>query len=208
MDDEDLVAYMASAKRAGATDHGTLAAHMLLWRHEPRMRGWVRAGLPEHLQHLSPAVEDWVLKQVLHSALKLPLKGEHAGEWVNWCKTVVKRQTISFFRSAQGKALELERQLPGEHVDADGRTTGKPLSVDFNIDDLAAGMDYGAATDAALAGLSEQHRRVVHAAYIEDRASKDVAAEFGETVANVDQIKKRFKEALRAELVARGVWQA
>lgn len=208
MTDEDLIAYVAGAKRAGETEHARTGVLMFLFRHEPRIRGWVRTEIPLHLQHVSPAAEDWVLSQVVKSAIKLKIDGEHVGEWVNWCKTAAKRQTTSFFRSAYGKAIESERSLPGEHEGPDGRPVGRPLSVDFDDEAVAAGLDYRASLDAALATLSDQHRPVVDAAYFDDRASKDVGAEFGETPANVDQIKKRFKETLRAELVARGVRDA
>ena len=57
-----------------------------------------------------------MLERVWKSALKLPVTGESTGEWVNWSKTVISRQVISFFRSSQGQALEEEQQWP----DADG----------------------------------------------------------------------------------------
>jgi len=57
-------------------------------------------------------------------------------------------------------------------------------------------------------GIRGVDRAIVDAAYFEDRRSKDVGAEFGETHDNVDQIKKRFRNALRAALVAQGVWES
>ena len=207
--DEDLVAYIARAKRAKAVEHARTGVFLLLYRHEQRMRRKVQAQLPPFLSHHSETIEEWVLAKVMKSALKLPLTGESAGEWTNWWKRVVTRQVISFWRSSQGQALEKEIEWPDQRVVGDDDATGADtVGEDFDVDALALSLDYRAAIDAALAALNETHRAIVEAAYFEDRPSKDVGAEFGETHANVDQIKKRFREALRAELVARGVWES
>jgi DNA-directed RNA polymerase specialized sigma24 family protein len=150
-----------------------------------------------------------VLEKVWRSALKLPLKGESAGEWTNWWKMVVTRQIVSFWRSTQGQALEKEIEWPDQRAFGDGDATGADtIGKDFDIDALALSLDYRAAIDAAMGDLNPTHRAIVEAAYFEDRPSKDVGAEFNETHDNVDQIKKRFRNALRAELVARGVWES
>jgi len=208
MSDDGLVAYIAAAKRHSAVDDATTGVHMLLFRHEQRMRRRVQNELPAHLRPLSDAVEDWVLERVTRSALRLNVTGEHMGEWVNWWKTAITRQVISFFRSAQGQALEREQAWPDQRATAGGDGAADTIGVELDIDALAVSLDYRAACDSALAMLNDKHRRIVDAAYFQDRASKDVGAEFGETVANIDQVKKRFKEVLRAELIARGVWDA
>jgi DNA-directed RNA polymerase specialized sigma24 family protein len=209
LSDEDLVGYVARAKRAGADEHARTATFLLLYRHENRMRRKVQAQLPAFLAHHSDTVEEWVLAKVWASALKLPLKGESAGEWTNWCKQVVTRQVVSFWRSAQGQALQKEIEWPDQRAvgDDDGvgaDTIGEPLDIDA----LALSLDLRAVIDVALGDLNARHRAIVGAAYFEDRPSKDVGAQFGESHANVDQIKKRFRSALRAELVARGVWES
>jgi DNA-directed RNA polymerase specialized sigma24 family protein len=121
---------------------------------------------------------------------------------------VISRQVVSFFRSSQGQALEHEQQWPDERPDADGGSSAPDtIGVELDIDALAISLDYRAAVDAALANLNTKHKAIIDAAYFEDRPSKDVGDEFGETYDNVDQIKKRFRTELRAQLVARGVWE-
>lgn len=207
LDDDQLVSYIVRAKKAKALEHAETGMFMLLYRHEQRMRRRVQVALPRHLQHHGDTVADWVLERVWKSALKLPVTGESTGEWVNWTKTVISRQVISFFRSSQGQALEQEQQWPDERHAADGSSAPDTIGIELDIDALAASLDYRAAIDAALANVNEKHQAIIEAAYFEDRPSKDVGEEFGETYDNVDQIKKRFRTELRAQLVARGVWE-
>ena len=47
---------------------------------------------------------------------------------------------------------------------------------------LAVSLDYRTAIDAALANLNAKHKAIIDASYFEDRPSKDVGDEFGETV--------------------------
>ncbi|MEJ7784894.1 MAG: sigma factor-like helix-turn-helix DNA-binding protein [Solirubrobacteraceae bacterium] len=207
--DDELVAYVARAKKSKAEEHARTAMFLLLYRHEKRMRGKVRARLPAFLSHHSETIEEWVLANVWESALKLPLKGDSPGEWTNWWKQVVTRQVVSFWRSKQGQALEKEIEWPDQRAGGDEGSNGEDtVGADFDIDALALSLDYRAAIGTALDTLSEKHRAIVQEAYLADRPSKDVGAEFDETYDNVDQIKKRFRDALRAELVARGVWES
>ena len=207
LDDDELVSYIVQAKKAKAIEHAETGMFMLLYRHEQRMRRRVQVALPGHLQHHGDTVADWVLERVWKSALKLPVTGESTGEWVNWTKTVISRQVISFFRSSQGQALEQEQQWPDDRPDADGGSSAPDtIGVELDIDALALSLDYRAAIDAALANLNAKHKAIIDAAYFEDLPSKDVGEEFGETYDNVDQIKKRFRTELHAQLVARGVW--
>ena len=203
--DEDLVRYVARAKAARALDHARLAMHLLLYRHERRIRRRVQLALPEFLAHHSDAVEAYVLDKVWKSALELPLKGESAGEWVNWWKRVVARQVVSFWRSSQGQALERETPWPSKREDDEGARRPDPIGQELDVDQLVARIDYAGAIAAVLATMNAEHAAIIEAAYFEDRPSKDVATEFGVTVNNVDKIKERFREALRAELERRGM---
>jgi RNA polymerase sigma factor (sigma-70 family) len=208
LDDDQLIAYIVQAKKAKALESAETGMFMLLYRHEHRMRRRVQTALPEHLQHHSDAVAEWVLERVWKSALKLPVTGESTGEWVNWTKTAISRQVISFFRSSQGQALEQEQQWPDDRPDmADGSLAPDTIGVELDTDALAISLDYRAAVDAAVASLNVKHKAIIDAAYFEDRSSRDVGEEFEETYDNVDQIKKRFRTELRAQLVARGVWE-
>jgi DNA-directed RNA polymerase specialized sigma24 family protein len=201
---EALLTYVADAKRHGANDHARTAVHLLLFRDEARMRNRIRARLPSHLERHADTVAEWVLERITRSALLLQFEGQSVGEWVNWFETAIKRQVISFWRSAQGKALEREDMLPAEHEDTYGVRDW--IGVDFDDERVAARLDGGDAIRAVLAGMTNaDHVRALHAAFWEDRASTDVAKTLGISAANVDQIKSRFRKELRAELERRGV---
>ena len=128
LEDNELVVYIARAKEAGNLDRAVAATHILLYKHEDRMRDRVALRLPEHLWRHRETVADWVLRKVARSALMLPLEGESIGEWVSWWTTAINRQVISFWRSRQGQALEAEVAFPEEHEgeeDAGGRKPSK-----------------------------------------------------------------------------------
>lgn len=203
MSDAQLVRYVADAKRAGSSDHAVTATFMLLYRHEQRIRRRVCLRIPAHLQHHADTVADWVLERITRSALKLPLRGDSVGEWVNWWKQAVTRQVISFWRSAEGKALEQETALPSEHQDDEARAD--TLGVELDVERLVARASYDEAIEAALSSLGERDQAIVRAAFWDDRSSKDVAGEFGTSANNVDQIKSRFRDTLRAECERRGL---
>jgi len=201
---EALLAYVTRAKGAKAKDHARTAIHMLLFRHEERMRTRVRARLPLHLAHHADTVSDWVLERIMRSALKLQLEGESIGEWVNWTETAIARQIISFWRTAQGQALEQQRMLASEHEEDEG--VHDSLGVDFDEERVADRIDAIGAIDAVLGSMSNRdHVAILNAVFWEDRSSAYVATEYGTSVANVDQIKTRFRKELRSELEARGL---
>jgi RNA polymerase sigma factor (sigma-70 family) len=204
--DEELLAYAGRAHRAGADEHAETAMFLMMYRHENRMRRRIQNLIPRHLGHHSEIVEEWVLERVWKSALKLQLTGESVGEFVNWSKTAIARQVISFFRSSQGQSLAQEEPWPDERPDDEsGVRRARDLGWEPDMDALARSLDYRAALDAALAGLNPRHRAIVEAAYLDDLPSKQVAEQLGETVANVDQVNKRFRVELREQLQALGV---
>lgn len=205
MGDEEVVRYVAEAKRAGRREHAVTATHMLLFKHEERMLQRVRLRLPSHLRHHAQSVSDWVLERVTRSALQLPVKGESVGEWVNWWSAAVDRQVISYWRTAQGKALEREAQLPSEHEGDDDASVDR-LGHDLDLDRVVAQACYAEIVDSALQTMdNERHVAILRRAIWDDQASKVVAEEFGETDVNVDQIKTRFKKTVREECERRGV---
>lgn len=205
LSDDDLVRYVARAKKANELAHATTATFMLLYRHESRMRRRVQAQLPAFLAHLSDAVEDYVLERVWDSALKLPLEGQSVGEWVNWWKTAIGRQVISFWRSRQGQALERETEWPSEREDDTGKRRPDPIGREMDVDSVLDSVEYAAVIDRVLETRNDRDRQIISAAVFEDRASKDVGKDFDETPVNVDKIKSRFRIDLRAELGRRGL---
>ena len=201
MDDGALVRHVAAARAAGRVDQGRTATHMLLFKHERAMRSRVRLRIPRHLAHHADVAGDWVLERVLRSALTLPLEGRSAGEWVKWWHTVVDRQVVSFWRSSLGRSLERQVALASEREDA-----VDAIGEDLDVDALLARACYSDIVSAALAKVENpMHVAVLHAALWDDRASADVAAEHSTGADNVDQIKRRFRIAVREECERRGV---
>jgi hypothetical protein len=209
MADEELVRYVADAKRAGAREHAVTATHMLLFKHEARMLARVRLRLPTHLQHQAQTVADWVLERVTRSALKLPVRGESVGEWVNWWGAAIDRQVISFWRTTQGQALEKQSRLPAEHQGEDD-APADDLGEDFDVDRVIAQASIAEALEAAVGRMDNaEHVAILRRAMLiwDDQPSKLVAEEFGTTAMNVDQIKSRFRTLVREECELRG-WEA
>lgn len=207
LDDDELLAYILAARDAQAHEYAGTATHMLLYKHEPRIRERIRWKLPEHLRHHADTVAEWVLERVTTSALRLKLEGETVGHWVSWWQTSVDRQIISFFRSKQGQALEGERDLPSEKQGADAPPDR--LGTDFDEARMIERVLYGQIVASVLDELSNStHRAIVRAAFWDDRRSKDIAAEHGETPNNIDQIKSRFRRALRAKCHDHGLTDA
>jgi DNA-directed RNA polymerase specialized sigma24 family protein len=203
MSDEGLLRYAAEAKRANAPEPAQQAMWHLLFRDEGRVRARVALKLPAHLRHHRDVVATWVLERVFDSALKLQLRGESIGEFRRYCNIVVDRQYVSFWRTQQGKAIENETELPGYADDGDA---GRDLrGGDLDVDALVRRVELREVVEVVTGRLSHDHAAIVRRAIWDDQASKDVAAEFGTSAANVDQITSRFRRELRAECERRGV---
>lgn len=205
MDELALVEYVQNAKAAHQDDQARLAVHMLLFKHERRMRHRVAIRMPQHLAHHADIAAEWVLERVSRSALKLAFAGQSVGEWVNWWGTAIDRQCISFWRTAQGQSLEREQSLASEHVgedDAAPDTLGEPLDVER----LLAQACYSDIVQAVLAAIhNPMHVEVLRLAFWDDLESAEVARRCETTASNVDQIKSRFKKELKQECQRRAV---
>ena len=203
--EEEILDYAARAKRAGEDDEALNAIHLMLFFHDDRVRARVALRLPRHLVHHTSIVADWVAERVMKSALKLQFEGSSVGQWVNWWHTAVDRQVIAFWRSAQGQALQAESSLPLEH-EGEEDAPRDSLGVPFDEDRVISQALCGDIVRTVLDGMeNEMHASVVRQAIFDDSASADVAAEHGTTPNNVDAIKKRFREAVREECIARGM---
>jgi DNA-directed RNA polymerase specialized sigma24 family protein len=205
MDELGLIRYVADAKSDGNRDQAELGVHMLLYKHERRMRRRVALRLPERLVHHADTVSEWVLERVMRSALRLEFEGSSVGEWVNWWGRAIDRQVISFWRTTQGQALERQDPLPSEHV---GEDHGVPdrLGEELEIERLLAQTCYAEIVQTVLERMANRlHLDVVRAAFWDDLPSGEVAERCGTTAGNVDQIKTRFRRDVRDECIRRGV---
>lgn len=198
--DEALLRHIATAKAAGDRESAQTAMHLLLYRHEARMRRRVALRLPDHLAHHEDAIAAWVLERVMQSALKLGLEGESVGEWVSWYGVAIDRQVISFFRSRQGRALEREASEEGD--------TSRPELADdtFDPERMVAQLCHAGLVQDVLDRMENpMHVAVVRASLWEDLPAAEVAARHDTSEANVHKITSRFRTELRAECERRGV---
>jgi DNA-directed RNA polymerase specialized sigma24 family protein len=203
--EEAILDYAARAKQAGHREEALTAVHLMLFLHRERMEDRIALRLPRHLAHHRATVAAWVLERVMISALKLQLRGTSVGEWVVWWQPAIDRQVVSFWRSAQGQALQAEAPLPSER-EADEDAPRDALGVPFDEDAVLSGAECGDIVRTVLDGLDNRmHASVVQRAIFDDLPSAEVAEEHDTTANNVDAIKKRFREAVRREYLARGV---
>jgi DNA-directed RNA polymerase specialized sigma24 family protein len=193
--DEALLRHIAAAKRAGDRESAQTAMHLLIAKHEPRMRRRVGLRLPEHLAHHEETVAAWVLERVMQSALRLGLEGESVGEWVTWWGVAIDRQVISFWRSRQGQALEREEADDG---------TPRPEPAD-DADPVAQLCYAGLVQDVLDRMENPMHVAVVRATFWEDLPAAEVAARHDTSEPNVHKITSRFRAELRRECERRGV---
>lgn len=205
MDDLGLVQHVHNAKAAGQDDQARLATHMLLFKHERRMRHRVAVRMPDHLAHHAESAAEWVLERVSRSALKLGFEGQSVGEWVNWWGRAIDRQCISFWRTAEGQSLERQQALASEHA-GDDDTAADTLGEPLDVERLVAQACYSEIVQAVLGRMrNPMHMQAIRLAFWDDLESSEVARRCGTTAANVDQIKSRFKKDLTQECRRRGV---
>lgn len=204
-EDALLLRYIKRAKGKGELEDANRAMHVLLYKHESRMRSRVVLRLPEHLMHHADTVAEWVLERVMRSALGFSFEGEHVGQWVNWWGTVIDRQVISFWRSAQGQALAQESMPPSEHEREDRKRSDFP-GEDFDVGALVNRLSYHRIMNSVLESMDNQtHAAIVRTAYSDNSTSAEVAKRFKTTAQNVDQVKSRFRKEFRAECERQGI---
>lgn len=205
LEDAELLGYVARAKRSGELEDARTAVWLLWDRHGRAMRRRVQLRIPAHLQHHLDTVSDWVTERVLQTALRLSLEGSSPGEWTRYWQQAVDRQTISFWRTSQGRSLERQQGLPSEQDGEDG-TAPDRLGEELDVERLIARACHHEIIEGVLDRMDNaNHVAIVRMACFEDLASAVVAERLGETAVNVDQVKSRFRAALRRALEDRGI---
>lgn len=171
MTDEELVAALA-----GGDD--SAVAH-LLYRHQDRLLGMAHR-VPGDFR--GDVVQDVFL--ALHSAC---LSGTRISNFRAWSNQVLRNKEAEFWRGKQGRQIKRERE-------------GAPLGTDVPDDGGFGLVEARLVIEALLAALSPSHRIVVESSVIAGRSGRESAAASGESEANVYQISKRFRTALKAAL--------
>jgi RNA polymerase sigma factor (sigma-70 family) len=184
LSDEDLIAYVRSARAARAPAEARAAVQTLVYGYRNDIVRKVRLTMKEH------AVDE-VADQALIRAVKSTFDGESVGQFKSWLWTIVDREIVDWYRRQERRPTETA--LPEEHEGRDD-IWGASLTIEPDWD---TGIDTRRCVDRAIAGLNDQHRRVVKLYWLEDVNAKDTAAQTGETEANVYQVANRFKRSLR-----------
>lgn len=189
MSDEQLLAYIAAARSAGAPGAATHGVRHLAFRHVDSVRARVQKKFPEHL------VDD-VTHDILVEAIASAFDGRTIKQFFAWLNTIVANQIADYWRGKKGKQLNFEKQAVALDADQDDAPHDEPAAKDD--DGIVELRDI---VEALLEELSDSHRQVVDLR-VQGFSSKEVAERTGESVSNVDKIAQRFRDKLRARLEA------
>jgi RNA polymerase sigma factor (sigma-70 family) len=184
LSDEDLIAYVRSARSAGARHDARAAIQILVYGHRRDIERKVRLKMKEH------AIDE-VADRALVRAVKSSFDGESVGQFKSWLWTIVSREIADWYELQKRRPDEVA--LPEEH-EGNEEIWGVSATVEMDLD---AAVDTRRCIDRAMDGLNDQHRRVVELYWLEDANARDTAAQTGETEDNVYQVANRFKRALR-----------
>lgn len=155
-----------------------LALARLVWGHWGTILARARLRIPRD------DAED-VAALVLEGAIRSAFDGESVGQFRSWLNTIVDRRVADYHRRPR---------LETTHIPEGEDEWGEEPAIDFEGDTI----DTTRAIDAALAELSDDHRRVVEAYVLRGGPARDAADEVGGmSEANVHQIGSRFRRRLR-----------
>jgi RNA polymerase sigma factor (sigma-70 family) len=193
--DQELVAYIVDARKAGRTDAAVVAAQVLAFRYEDRIRAFVAT----RLESKGRAEADDVAERTMSDAIAsvAGFEGESLPEFGGWIFRIAKNRIVDYHRKGRVDQVPLEWRTPdGEWAEREIET-GDPTAV----------IDRGDLISQALSELSEVHREVVirvrFRRFSHKEAAEDVNRHFPEemndpmTEQNVSQINSRFGKRLK-----------
>ncbi|MCL4288633.1 MAG: sigma-70 family RNA polymerase sigma factor [Thermoleophilia bacterium] len=197
--DEELVAYVAGAGEAGYLESARRAVGIVTWRQEPLVRSLVAAKVP-------PDSCDDVVSAAFVSFVESAFDGKVILSARAFMVRIAKRRIADFHRDRERRPEQAP--LPGEH--SGGEEVWGPEEA---VEDETGAVAILDAVERVVSSRNETHRRVIMLygpGLIggEDLSGAEVAArmsdERGEdvSVANVQQIWRRFKVDLERELSA------
>ncbi len=196
MGDEQVVAYIAGARKVGDADAVRDAMAILAWGHHTAIVARVRAKVP------TESVED-VAMEVVVSMLNSTFDGKVIGEFRAFMFRIAARRIADFHRKREGDPGQ--DPLPDENGDDEGVWGRQPYVVDetdaVELRELAG---------RVLASRSTEHRELIRLYGPELVEGEDLTAAGvvermaagGVTVSesNVQQVWHRFKTELEQEL--------
>jgi RNA polymerase sigma factor (sigma-70 family) len=191
LSDEELIAYASQARAAGDPQERTVAIQILVYGYRRDIVRRVRLRMKTY------AVDE-VADAALVRAVKSTFDGQSVGQFRSWLWTIVDREVADWYRTAERRPVETP--LPNEHEGEEGFWGEQPSAEE----DWIARLFAAECVDETLDGLKEEHRAIVESYLLDDADARRTAEETGESEANVYQVAKRFKEALRKCVEAGG----
>jgi RNA polymerase sigma factor (sigma-70 family) len=186
LSDEDLIAYVLAARATNAIAEARAAIQILVYGYRKDIARKVRLRMKEHAVD---EVADMALIRAV--AVKTPFTGESVGQFRSWLWTIVDRTIADWYRAAERRPQETA--LPEEHEGNEG-VWGPVFAVEH---DLTEGIHARACFERVMNTLNDNHRRIIELYLLEDGDARCTAEETGASEANVYQVAKRFKTALR-----------
>ena len=184
LSDEQLIAYIRAAHRAGRPDAGKRGLAILVFGHWDRIRFRVARKVP-------PREVDDVTAAVIESALGATFHGVSVGEVHAFMNRIAARRIADYSRG--------RKPDPAPLPDSDDEEA--PFGLDPSTDSEVGAVEARMVVEQVLDELSLDHRRVVELYCIEQRPAAETAALVeGMTEANVHQIASRFRTRLREAL--------
>lgn len=178
--EDDLVAYLISARKAGDVEASGLAVAMLVWGFMGTVSHRVSLKVP-------PERIEEVAESVLLSALSSDFHGSSVGEFRKWLGVIIKRRIADYHRNPKTDVRLVA--LPTEHL-GDDEIWGDEPSVEFEGDAI----DAQRAVDQAYSERSEQHQLVIDLYIFTDLSAADAAERAGVSETNVHKIAQRFRD--------------
>lgn len=184
LSDEELIAYIRAAHRAGRRDAGKRGLAIAVYGHWERIKFRVARKIP------AAEVED-VTAAVVESAVAAAFMGDSPGELHAFMNRITARRIADYHKRKRHRT----RPLP-EPDEEDGPWGEEPSEASE-----AGAVEARMVIEDLLAELSPDHRRVVELYVIACRSAAETAAQVdGMTEANVHQIGSRFRARLSDEL--------
>lgn len=197
LSDEETAGYIAGAYDAGALAAAQRAANILAYAWEPRVKTWVAAKVTE--QDVDDVVEEVLLGMTLAC-----YAGKAIGRFGGFLRGIAHNKIVDHYRV-------LERRGETVEIDVGREEDDSPVFVPKTSDESGT-VDVAEAVGRVLSTRSELHQEVLRLYCaglpgFEDLRAKDAADRINEkrgkgtmSEANVNQIFRRFKVDLEAEL--------
>ena len=194
LSDDEIINHIKLAREAADAEQVKLAISLLAWRRHGNVYARVRVKIRN-----SVSDSEDVAMSVMEDAIKVKFRGEHMGEFVNLLNRITDRRIADFYKK---KKLDTT-PLPDEHEGDE--TVWVEVSGDEDMDGFVITRmvlyDH-------LEALSPRHRMVVElriSGYSSKDCVENVNVAFPDEdspmgVANVDQIYKRFRTKIAADL--------